>query len=346
MQQDDGGTPPDALRPEYVPDTIINRDDEQAALDDVFATDGRHNLYVYGDRGTGKTLLTRTSLADNAGCNPCYVPCTRYDTQYQVLKQMYRHLTGTTINDGYHTAQLQHRVEDALTDRTLTIVLDEIDFLLEHDGNDLLYYLTRMQHAPHVTVVAISANHDTPASVIEDRALSTLQPWHLTVEPYTAMEAYDILEERLREAELFDAVDREALTFLVSRTRNIQLGLHWLAQAEATTEDRITVDLLRTVREVAAHRYHEALLDGFSPHHHLLLDAISDFEMENEGSARTGQVYERYVDHCKDSGKQPLTHRRVSDFLTHLELLTIIDVEYRCGGEYGRTRLIQLNYPF
>jgi len=41
-----------------------------------------------------------------------------------------------------------------------------------------------------------------------------------------------------------------------------------------------------------------------------------------------------------------LTNRRLSDFLTHLDLLGLIEAEYHRGGEAGKTREIQLVTQF
>jgi orc1/cdc6 family replication initiation protein len=344
MDFDDVVDAPTTLNPTHIPETIVNRDDEQAGLVDSLTAADARNLYLYGSRGTGKTLLIRKFLQDHPhNTRTCYISCIQFDTQYQVLRQLYRSLTDEDINNGYHTAQLQQRIEDRLSDHNLILVLDEIDFLLENDGSDLLYYLSRMEHSDNISLVMISANHPNPRTVIGDRALSSLQPWYLTFEPYTAEQAYEILQERLREASMLDSVTREALTLIVATTRNIQLGLHWLEQAAATPNEQITEELLRNIKSAAAQRYRDVLLTNFSPHHHLLLEAISQLVTERDEGVRAGAVYDRYQELCESTSRDVLTNRRISDFITHLALLDIIDIDHHSGGKEGRTREIRLN---
>jgi len=344
MDFEDVADAPTTLNPAHIPETIVNRDDEHAGLVDSLSAADARNLYLYGPRGTGKTLLIRKYLQEHSrDTQTCYISCIQYDTQYQVLRQLYRSLTDEDINNGYHTAQLQHRIEDQLVEHELVVILDDIDFLLENDGNDLLYYLSRMEHSDNIRVVAISSNHPNPQTVIGDRALSSLQPWYITFEPYTAEQAYEILQERLREASMLDNVTREALTLIVATTRNIQLGLHWLEQAAATPNEQITEDLLRNVKSAAAQRYRDVLLTNFSPHHHLLLEAISQLDTEQNERVPAGTVYDRYQELCESTGRDVLTNRRISDFITDLELLNIIDIKHHTGGKDGRTREIRLN---
>lgn len=346
MQYDDYVDAATALATDHVPQTIVNRDDKQAALADALSTVGSRHLYLYGPRGTGKTLITRRSLDDTPqGTATCYISCVQFDTQYEVLRQLYRSLTTEDINNGYHTAQLQERIEQHLAEQQLVLVLDDIDFLLENNGDDLLYYLSRMQHHANVSVIAISSNHPEPCSVIEERTLSSLQPWPLIFEPYTEEQAYKILEHRLHEVSLIDTIKQDALSHVVSTTQNVQLALHWLEQAASTAEERITIELLDNVRSAAVQRYRDVLLTEFSPHHHVLFEAITQLVVENGGSVCTGSVYNRYSELCYSMRKDPLSHRRITDFITHLELLNVITVKRYYGGRKGKTREIRLESP-
>lgn len=343
MQHDDFEDVATPLDTDHVPQTIVNRDDEQAAILDALSTAGSRNLYLYGPRGTGKTLVTRNCLNEAPShLLTCYISCKKFDTEYEVLRQLYRTLTGNDINNGYHTAQLQERIEEHIAERKLVLVLDEIDFLFENNGDDLLYYLSRMKHHTNVTIVAISANHPEPQAVIEERTLSSLQPWYITFESYTREQIVHILETHLQDASLLDAVDQDALSLIADTTGNIQLALHWLEQAASTSEEQVTDELLRNVKSAAVQRYRDVLLTAFSSHHHLLFEAISQLVAEHGRSVNTGVVYDRYADLCDSTGNDPLSHRRITDFITHLELLNIIIVNHHTGGANGKTREIRI----
>lgn len=348
MQHDDILTTNQALDPDHTPETITNRENEQTSLANALTDRGPQHRYIHihGPRGTGKTLLVRTTIESlPQDTTTCYIPCTTARTQYLVLQQIYTRLTGEDIASGYQTAQLQRRVENLIADREVVLILDEIDFLLTNDGNDLLYFLSRMAPSDNLTVIAISSNTSDPAAVMDERTLSSLQPWIIPFKPYTEREAQQILEERIEAASLSESITPDALDTIVTTTRNIRLCLHWLEYAVATAEERITEDLLHNIRHAAVQRYQDTLLNSFSSHHQLLLEAISQITTEQNGATNTGPVYERYKDLCWNTEKDPLSHRRATDFLEDLEILGIIDINHHRGGKHGRTREIRLTRP-
>jgi len=332
---------PKALGPDYIPDALVNRDEETVRLIDVLSTPGSH-IHVYGPRGTGKTLLTRNTLDDpTVDADTCVLSCTRSDTQYKVLAQLADTLTGTDIGSGHHTAQLQDHLADHLSDTALVIVLDDIDFLLANDGNDLLYYLSRLGHDA-LTIVTLSAAHSDLSAVIDERTYSTLQPKQLTLNPYTITETYRILDQRARTALSRDhPFPKDALSTIAMDTANISLGLFWLHTAADAADDRITEDLVHNVRSDAVQRYRHHLLTDFSPHHQLLCDAINSLTDDTD-PVHTGTIYDRYETRCRSDGRESLTTRRLSDYLKDLERLGIIQADYHYGGAEGKTREIQL----
>jgi orc1/cdc6 family replication initiation protein len=347
MQYDESIDTAHTMSADYVPETIVDRDDEQATLTEVVSATGSRQLYIYGPQGTGKTFVTRRVMEETKrDIETSYISCIQFNSQYEVLRQLYCSLTGEEINKGYHTAQLQEQIEQQLGDQQLILVLDDIDFLLENNGDDLLYYLSRMRHRGNLSLVAISNNHPEPRSVVEERTLSSLQLWPLIFEPYSEDEVREILTHRLQQASLLDTVDQEALSEITTATQNVQLALHWLEQAAASAERQITRDLLTNVKSAAAQRYRDILLKDFSRHHIILFEAISQLLVEAGDSAYTGAVYDRYTELCHSMRKDPLSHRRITDFITHLELLNIITVNRYYGGAKGKTREIRLESLF
>jgi orc1/cdc6 family replication initiation protein len=333
---------PQALQPGYAPQCIIDREYEREVIYEMSSVHQPANLYIHGPHGTGKTLITRTALNRLEDSIDVYhVPCTVYDTQYKVLKQLYGHLTGKQVASGYHTAQLQNHLSDLITQETV-IVLDDIDFLLENDGNDLLYYLSRIKNASRPNVFALSSYHSDLLDVLDDRTYSSLHPHHVTFNPYSEDLFYRILSERVDLAFKPRSVDRDALYTLASATTNLQLAFQWLEVAAHHASEQITEDVLWETRTTAVQQYRDVLLQEFTIHHHLLLEAIAQLSDGEQQHVYSGKVYDRYEDVCKSTGKKPVSQRRASDFIRHLELLGIIEADYYYGGEKGKTREIQL----
>lgn len=320
---------------------LIDRNDAQNVVATLGTASGWRHAYLYGPPGSGKTHLARTALATYADTvATCYIPCLIYNTQYKVLNRLATLLTDQRFNSGYHTAQLQQVIRDRLPEKTV-IVLDDLGFLLMNDGDDLLYFLSRMEQTTLLHLIGISANYPRLEPLIDDRTYSSLRPRQLSFDPYTKQQVSDILDRRAQDAFANTVIEEAAITAIAAATSNIRLGLQWLAQAAETTDSPVTSDRVEEVREKAVQRYRETALTDFTVHHHVLLEAVTHLT-RNGMKATTGTVYSQYQAHCETAQISPLTARHISDFLTHLELLHLIEVDHYKGGKHGKTRKIQL----
>lgn len=329
---------PTPLQPNYIPQNLHDRTEEQKLLEGLPSENSApQNLFIHGPRGTGKTHITHFALEEIN--RKYYVPCTQHDTQYKALKQILRGLN-EDVNDGHHTSDLQRKVVEKTEAVNTVIVLDDIDFLLLNDGDDLLYFLTRMETRENVDLVLISSNHTGIKSKIEERTYSSLQPRRISFEPYTAEDAYHVLLERAQKALVNQSLQRSALTYITSTTQNIAVGLHWLKHAAETTESVITESHVQQVQQKAYEKYAGHLLTKFTEHHRLLYQAVQELDVE-ENTIRTGKIYTRYEELCKTYNENTLSKRRLSDFLKHLELLDLIEAEYYYGGSNGKTREVK-----
>ena len=223
-------------------------------------------------------------------------------------------------------------------------MLDEIDFLLLNDGNDLLYYVSRFDESGNTSIVAISSNQTELHSELEERTYSSLQPQNMVFEPYDPEQVYRIPAERARNALKPQSLQREALTYISSRTWSISVGLRWLRTAAERVDDSITVETVEKTQPTARRRYVDSQLDSFTSHHKLLFQSLMELTAENgdETAIQTGTVYGRYEDLCETYGEDELSSRRIGDFLKQLELLGLIDADYHYGGQKGKTRELEV----
>lgn len=328
------------LEPHYIPGQFIDRKNERTALNNILPreTSSSRNLHLQGPRGTGKTHLAYTVLNQlPAQINTCYINCTLFDTQYKALKQIAQAVTREQIKDGYHTSDLQRRIEERIEAVQAIVVLDEVDHLLLNDGDDLLYHLSRLKNNQNLTVITISSNLEELHTQVEERTYSSLQPYPISFEPYNGEETFRILAERARLSLRPQSLQREALTYIAATTQNIAFGLYWLKIGAETAGRIITESHVQKLQEQARHGYIEYLLEDFSEHHRVLYNAIAELA-ESREYVRTGAVYEMYQELSDD----PLTNRRISDYLKQLEILGLITAKYHYGGEKGKTREIRL----
>lgn len=319
---------------------LIGRQEEQAQLTELMADPGRHHLHIYGPRGCGKSLLADQALSTVSDDTGYYVHCINADTQYKVLKNLYETIKGKPIGTGYHTSKLQHVLADLLNSTGAVIVLDEVDFLLNNDGSDLLYYLTRIANHT-LSIITISANHQDLSDALDERVYSSLQPYHLNMEPYSELETSRILAHRLQHAHLRSGITQDALSAISETTSNIRLALHWAAEALRTADEAVTAQTVHEVRQDALYRYWDTLLSDFTHHHHLLVEAVLHLSHWMD-PVHTGAVYDHYHQFCNVLEEDAFTPRRLSQFLKHLELLNIVDADYHYGGPRGKTRSLRL----
>lgn len=336
------------LQSHYIPASFQYRAQALEQLRAVLnspAKTGPFAFHLRGATGTGKTHLLHFLLNQESSSKlTSYIPCHRLNTEYKALKQIYRDVTNDSPQDGYHTAALQRTIENRTTEVKPIIVLDDLEFLLENDGDDLLYFLSRLE--TDLTIIPVSSPAIDLQDRLESRTYSSLQPAQITLDLYTADERYQILAARARNALTEHSLQRAALSTLASATTHLGKALHWMRTAAATTDTAVTESHLIETRGQAAISYAEQTLDAFTDHHLVLYRALLDQQQASEGRLRSGTVYDAYRDRCRRTGLDELSHRRISDFLTHLEYLDLIAVDYHYGGQKGKTREIELRNPF
>jgi len=329
------------LQPEYIPSQVVNRDEQRREVEQAFSAGILSNLLFHGPRGTGKSLIAHHTIIESGdNLQGHYIPCNRYNTQYKALRHLHASITDDETGPGYHTSRLQREIEQQTLHTKHLVVLDELDFLLLNDGNDLLYYLSRLDTSGNVGLILISSETSSLEDRVDERTYSTLQPQRLSFEPYTPEEAYEILAKRARHSLEPSSLHHNALTYITSTTTNLEHGLHWLRQAAQNQDEPITEETVRRHREDTQQAIIDTKLAGHTEHHRHLYQAI---QSQTNSTLRSGQAYTAYREHCNKQDVEPLSNRRISDFLKHLDLYDIIDTTYHRGGTEGKTREIKLN---
>lgn len=328
------------LRNEYIPENVLDRETEAEQLEQALET--IQNVHVHGPRGTGKTHLTQKAV-EKLDATTCFISCLQADTQYKALKQILQELTKEEIGNGYHTSELQRKIQSQVEVLETVIVLDELDYLLLNDGDDLLYFLSRLN--ADLGLITITANHEDLSSQLEERTFSTLQPQRIGFEPYSGELIYEILADRARKSLKTRSLRREALTYIASSTQNLKIALTWLRVSAQQAEDTITETLVKDVKTEALQNHIKHQLKAFTRHHEILYQTIKELDKEQE-TIQTGEVYKRYQRVCQAYNEDPLTDRRISDYLKQIEQTGLIQSQYHYGGQKGKTREIQVSSSF
>jgi cell division control protein 6 len=258
---------------------------------------------------------------------------------------------------GWPTDRVYATFFDAVdyVERVAVIMLDEIDKLVEKSGDDTLYNLSRMNSeldSSRVSIIGIS-NDLKFTDFLDPRVKSSLGEEEIVFPPYDANQLRDILQHRSDVA-----FKGEALTEDV-----IPLCAAFAAQEHG--DARRALDLLRTAGELAERDQADLVTEAhvrraqdkieldrvvevvrtLPTQSKLVLYAILLLEDNGVHNVNTGEVYNIYKTLCDEIDADVLTQRRVTDLISELDMLGIVNAVVVSKGRYGRTKEISLSVP-
>jgi cell division control protein 6 len=240
-------------------------------------------------------------------------------------------------------------------ERVVVIMLDEIDKLVEKSGDDTLYNLSRMNSElenSRVSIIGIS-NDLKFTDFLDPRVKSSLGEEEIVFPPYDANQLRDILQHRAEVAFKADALSDDV----------IPLCAAFAAQEHG--DARRALDLLRTAGELAERDQAEGVNEAhvrkaqekieldrvvevvrtLPTQSKLVLFSIISLEKNGVHNINTGEVYNIYKRLCEEIDADVLTQRRVTDLISELDMLGIVNAVVVSKGRYGRTKEISLSVP-
>ncbi len=366
-----------ALRPTYVPQNLPYRDDQMSRIGSILGPALRgappSNILCYGKTGTGKTVVARYVLdmlvkkAKESGINApltAFVNCRIVGTNYRVLKRLCDQIDATMPDGtevpftGLPTDEIRDVLKNKLDSETniLTVVLDEVDSLLKRDvgqGNDILYGLTRMNgelENSRISIIGIS-NDLKFKEMLDPRVLSTLGEEEVIFSPYNAVELKGILKQRVELAFNRNAISDEGVINLVGALAAQEHGdarraLDLLRTAGELAERRgdstVTQDHVREAQKVIERDTITETVKTLPMQSKAVLFAVYVLASKGQRDIFTGECYNIYSEIAKSLSLDTLTQRRVSDLISELDMLGLINTTVISKGRYGRTKKIKL----
>ncbi len=241
------------------------------------------------------------------------------------------------------------------SERVVVIMLDEIDKLVEKSGDDTLYNLSRMNSElenSRVSIIGIS-NDLKFTDFLDPRVKSSLGEEEIVFPPYDANQLRDILQHRSEVAFKDGALSADV----------IPLCAAFAAQEHG--DARRALDLLRTAGELAERAQTETIVEEhvrqaqdkieldrvvevvrtLPTQSKLVLFSIISLEKNGVHSINTGEVFNIYKRLCDEIDADILTQRRVTDLISELDMLGIVNAVVVSKGRYGRTKEISLSVP-
>ena len=345
----------------FLPDKLVHRDEQIRQIAkywvDVLDNVTPSNVTLYGKTGTGKTAaskfareqLIEAANNENVFVKSEYVRCTDFTTEYQVIAELCNRLGRDVPNRGWTKAEVVNAFRQLFRTNAfgkklhLIVILDEIDILLEKDGDGILYTLTRTDN---ISVLSIS-NYLDFKKLINSRVTSSLNDKEIVFPPYGANQLADILSERAQLSFHDDVLDSDVIplcsAMAAKEEGDARYALDLLKNAGelAFDEDaqKVTIDHVKRAKDRIEHNKVTEIISTLPLQQQRLLEAILTLSKQGE-EITSGKLYEEYTDVSKSDA---VTYRRIFDFINDLELLGIISTNTVSRGRgKGRTNIIKL----
>ena len=369
------------LRPTYTPGELPHREEQIHQLARILVAPMRgetpSNVFIYGKTGTGKTAtvkyvtkeLEKVAKRAPRKVEVVYLNCELVNTQYRILATLANTFLGkmrensTELSDlpeevpmtGWPTDQVYKCFFDALdSDKQLAIiVLDEIDKLVLKSGDAVLYNLTRVNSdlkKAKISIIGIS-NDLNFMNYLDPRVKSSLSEEELVFSPYNALQLKDILGRRaamsFADGSLADGVISLCAAHAAREHGDARRALDMLRVAGELAEregiETVTVDHVRQAFQKIEQDKTLEVIRTLPTQSKLVLYSVILLDEKGVRKIITGDVYNVYRTVCRQISLDILTQRRVSDLISELDMMGIINARIISKGRYGRTKEIVLN---
>ncbi len=355
----------------YIPQRLLHRDGELRLLGLMFdhilsaPYEMSQRAIILGGVGTGKTALAQLfgrRLVEDARrrrvkARYVHVNCRELrGSLFMVLRRAVRSLRPDFPERGYAANELMETLMQLLDeeDAQLLLCLDEVDALIEAEGSDALYNLTRVQEGRpdgprRLSLLCISKTAEAFRS-LDVSTLSSLQRNVVTMSEYSSPQLSDIVTSRAEVAFRGGAMPTEVVDFIAELAAaehgdaRYAIDLLWRAGKFADNDQarQVTPEHVRRAAAGIFPAMREESLVQLSSHEQLVLLAIARFfRHSTRPHATTGEAEEAYRVVCEEYGEEPRAHTQFWKYLNQLKGLAVVDIRLDASPQ-GRTQLISL----
>ena len=356
----------------YVPPRLPHRDAQLKLLNQFFRftvdTPGKmtQRVLVVGKVGAGKTVLTQlfgqniSREAEKRGINLHYVHVNCRECKgslFMVIQRVVLKFHPTYPKRGYSAQELLQALMQVLDEQRayLILTLDELDALIQNEGSDSLYSLTRVQEDRQITAQRLSiigiVRDTTLLNTLDASTRSTLQRNIIQLEEYSQPQLRDILTDRVTNAFRENAVPSQSvdliaeLAALESGDARYAIELLWRAGKYADAEETREV-LPEHIRKAASSVYPTIRKDTISTlnlHQKLLLLGIARrFKQSDTAHLSMGEAEDAYAVVCEEYREEKRGHTQLWKYVQELSAMDIVRAESSGAGQRGKTTLISL----
>ncbi len=356
----------------YIPAKLPHRETQHRLLMEFFnfvlqcPERMAQRVILTGDVGTGKTALaqhfgaTITSEANKRGIKFRYVHVNCREYRGSLSPILHRAVTVFRPNypaRGYGSEEILGTLMQILDEENahMILTLDEFDSLIEKEGSDAVYKLTRLQEMrqgkpQRLSFIFIMRGLEA-IEQLDESARSTLQRSIIRLERYGKPQLIDILTDRVSMAFEVGTVPEDVVDLIselaYTETGNARFGIEllWRSGKYADAEDAgcVEPECVRMAVSSIIPSLRRSELSGLGLHEKLFLLAVARYFKENEQAyVALSEVEKAYAIACEEFDETPNGHTQVWNYAQYLSKLGILKTEVASAETRGRTTRISL----
>jgi cell division control protein 6 len=356
----------------YIPSRLLHRNVQAEFLAQCFRhtveSPGKmaQRVIITGKVGTGKTVLAqhfgqttvREAHQRNINLHYVHVNCRQNKGSFfLILQQIVTRFLPTFPRRGYSAEELLQTLMQVLDDKNIYLIatLDELETLIQNEGSEPLYKLsrideTRPKRPMRLSLICILRDLNW-LDKLDASTRSTLQSNIIRLDAYTKTQLQDILLDRATRAFKQGTVRSETITLSAELgeeeggNARYAIELLWRAGKHADTEGAREVSP-EHVRKAVGNVYAEIRRDEVAAldlHKKLFLLGIARrFHQSGGIHISTGEAEEAYTIACEEFNEKPRGHTQLWKYAQELSTLGVIKTELSADGQRGKTTLIGL----
>jgi cell division control protein 6 len=357
---------PEVFGFDYVPEMLVGREDLQGQLASLFSTighpEGTGRAVVTGPVGSGKTALVKRfcedvirHVADKRNIKYVHVNCRNASTASRVMQKIVQDLDPGHPDRGLGVGELLTSLRRMLhgDNSHIIVVLDEVDHLLRHSGDDIIYKLMRIDEdgSRAGTLSAILISQEQVLDMLENAVISRLgRSNHIRVPPYDENGLLKIATQR-REIGLVTGTCTDDILNLISQAaapsgdarQAIELLEGAAKRAESSGRSLIEPkDVQKTV--ITLPNNVDSMNIEEIPSHAMLVLLGLCRRLKKKENVTSGEAEKLYHVVCEEYDQAPKGH---TTFWKHLKRLAQEDiiVSKTAKSDVGRGRTQHISMP-
>lgn len=356
----------------FIPNRLPHREKEHRLLMEFFGFLLRcpdqmtQRVIITGDVGTGKTAIAHRFGADitlegrkrKLNVRYIHINCREYrGNLLLIIQHAVAVFRPTFPKRGFSEEEILSTLSQCLDEENAyaVLTLDEFDTLIEREGSEAVYKLTRLQEMrpgkpQRISLIGIIRDLGV-LEKLDASARSTLQRNILSLEKYSESQLADILDDRVFMAFEPSAVPEDTVSLIAELARSesgnarFAIELLWRAGKYADSEEAEMVSP-EYVRKAISNIFpimKKAELDGLGLHERLfLLGATRYFKQSEKAYASLSEIEKNYIVVCEELGEEPNSHTQLWKYAQFLSALGFLKTEVATLSPRGRSTKISL----